>query len=301
MVLWRSSRRSNRARRVGRTRCDWERSGTVTEVMPAPRQARRCSPVPTARRPSRAHTPRRQLIGGAPKHDASPVHERHLGAGGPDVFDEVRAHDHRGRLAQLAQHRPELHPLFGVEPGGGLVQQQQLRVVDDGLGDPHPAQHPTREGAQLGLGPFPELDPLHGGSHCSGYPSGGHLLQEREVLDELHDRKPRVIAQVLRQVAQSAADLPTLAVVRRVAAQQLQASRGRLQHGGHHPQQRSLASPVRAEEPEHPGTDLQVDSGHRLGTAELSRQMVDVDVHDAPLGTRVTRITTAAQPAAKIR
>ena len=72
MVLWRSSRRSNRARRVGLTRSDCERSGSVTEVMPALPQARRCSRVPTASRPEPWPAPRAVSSSGVPRNTMCP-------------------------------------------------------------------------------------------------------------------------------------------------------------------------------------------------------------------------------------
>ena len=39
------------------------------------------------------------------------------------------------------------HPLFGVQPGGGLVQNQQLGVPQQGLGDAQPLPHPPGEAA----------------------------------------------------------------------------------------------------------------------------------------------------------
>ena len=73
-----------------------------------------------------------------------------------------------------------------------------------------------------------------------------HLLEQREVLDELGHGEPRVVAEVLRQVAEPAADLPPLRVGAGITVEQPQPARGRRDHRGQHPQQRGLARAVRA-------------------------------------------------------
>jgi len=84
--------------------------------------------------------------------DLAPVHQRDLGAGRADVLDQVGGYDHGGPPAQVPEQGTEVHPLLGVEPGRRLVQQQQFGLVDDGLRDADPAQHPAGQGTQLGPG-----------------------------------------------------------------------------------------------------------------------------------------------------
>jgi hypothetical protein len=224
----------------------------------------------------------------AVEDDLALVHERDLRAGGPDVLDEVGGHDHGGSLAELAEQGAEVDPLLRVEPGGRLVEQQQFGLVDDGLRDAHPAEHPAGQGAQLRLGLATQVDPLDRGRHRGRYPGGRHLLQQREILHELRHREARVVAEVLRQVPEPAAHLAPGAVNTRVPAEQPQPAGGRRDHGGHHAQQRGLARSVRAEQAEYPGTSLQAHPGHGLIPAEPPGQIGDLDVHHrVPLGIRV--------------
>src|SRR4029453_1721047 len=59
------------------------------------------------------------------------------------------------------------------------------------------------------------------------HPRRWQLLQQREVLHELHHREARVVAQVLRQVAEPASDLPPRAINAGIRGEQPTPARGR--------------------------------------------------------------------------
>src|SRR4029450_3763382 len=156
----------------------------------------------------------------------------------------------------------------------------------------------------LRLGLVAQAHLLDRRGHRVLHPRWWQLLQQREVLHELHHREARVVAQVLRQVAEPAADLLSRAVVTWIAAEQPQPARARRDHRGQHPQQGRLARPVRAQQPEHPRPGRQGHPGHRLGPAEPPGQLSDLNVHgvhEVPLGIRVAYTTIAPQPAANAR
>jgi hypothetical protein len=213
----------------------------------------------------------------------------------------VRADDHGGPPAEIAQQAAERHPLLGVQAGGRLVQQQQFRFVHDRLRDADPAQHPAGQRAQLGPGLVPQAHVLDRGGHRARHPPGRHVLEQREVLDEVRDREARVVAESLRQVAEPASDLPPRPVLAGIAVQQPQLAAGRRDHRGHHPQQRGLARAVGPQQPEHSRPGLQAHPRHGLGPAELPGQVRDVDVHVVPLGIRVAYHMMAQQQAANAR
>ena len=48
-------------------------------------------------------------------------------------------------LGKLGGQIAEAHPLAGVQSAGGLVQNQDLRVIQKRLGDPHPPPHSAGE------------------------------------------------------------------------------------------------------------------------------------------------------------
>jgi hypothetical protein len=184
-----------------------------------------------------ALSPGGQFTGRAAEHDLARGHQRHLGARGTDVLDQVGGHDHGRVLAKIADQRAERDPLLGVEAGRRLIQQQQVRVVHDRLRDAHPAQHAARQRAQPGLGPGAEVDPFDGRGHCRRHPVRGHLLEQREVLDELGHGERRVIAEVLRQVAEPAPDLRARGRLAGIPVEQSHPARRRRQHGGEHAEQ----------------------------------------------------------------
>ena len=111
-------------------------------------------------------------------------------------------------VAQAGDQLAEAHPLLGVQPGGRLVQQQQLGVGHDRLGDPDPPAHPARQGADLAAGQVLQLD--RGQGRADPPVAVGRvvqLLEDGQVVDELEHREPRVEAEVLGEVAEPAADL----------------------------------------------------------------------------------------------
>ena len=63
-------------------------------------------------------------------HDPAAGDDRHVRAEVGDVFDDVRREDHDHVLADLGQQVEEAVALLGVEAGGRLVDDDQLRLAD---------------------------------------------------------------------------------------------------------------------------------------------------------------------------
>ena len=72
-----------------------------------------------------------------------------LPGNGLNIGDDVGGQDHDAVSGQSVDQVPKPHPLPGVQSGGGLVQQQQLRVGEHGNGNAHPLAHAAGEGFQL--------------------------------------------------------------------------------------------------------------------------------------------------------
>ena len=53
------------------------------------------------------------------------------------LFQNVGGYDHQLVLAELVDEAPDLVLLIGIEAVGGLVQDQHLRIVDQGLSEAH--------------------------------------------------------------------------------------------------------------------------------------------------------------------
>ena len=88
------------------------------------------------------------LVGPALEQHAALVQDRHARAQVGDVLDDVGREDHDHLLADLGQQVVEAVALAGVEAGGGLVHDQQLRIADQGLGDAEALAHAAREARQ---------------------------------------------------------------------------------------------------------------------------------------------------------
>ena len=110
--------------------------------------------------------------------------------------------------AQPAEDPPEPDPLLGVQPDRGLVHNEELRVGEDGLGDPEPTHHASREGARSLMAHVGEphilkglIDPV--------LPCAGPVqpTEPRAVIQELGGRELRIGTEMLGQVTQAPADL----------------------------------------------------------------------------------------------
>ena len=58
-------------------------------------------------------------------------------AGGLDLGQDVRREQHRVLAAELADERADLADLVGIEPGGRLVENENGRLRDERIGEPH--------------------------------------------------------------------------------------------------------------------------------------------------------------------
>ena len=70
-----------------------------------------------------------------------------------DVLDDVGGEDHRPvARGEADQQIAEADALFGVEARGGLVDDEDLGIVDQRLRDPHPPFHAAGETLDLPVG-----------------------------------------------------------------------------------------------------------------------------------------------------
>src|SRR5262245_52927280 len=61
----------------------------------------------------------------------------------------MRAEEHsRAAVAQTENERPDVAPTEGIQTRHRLVEDHQLRIVEQRLGDAHPLQHALREFSQ---------------------------------------------------------------------------------------------------------------------------------------------------------
>jgi len=77
--------------------------------------------------------PGAQLVGRAVRHQLAAADDEHAAAGGLDFRQDVAGQDDRPFLANLFDEIPDLGDLVWVEAARGLVQNQDVRVVQHGL------------------------------------------------------------------------------------------------------------------------------------------------------------------------
>ena len=76
----------------------------------------------------------------------------HVPAGLAELLHDVGGEDHHPVAGQVNQQVAEADALLRVQPGGRLVHDQDAGVVDQGLGDAHPALHAPGEALELAVG-----------------------------------------------------------------------------------------------------------------------------------------------------
>nr|BFF24014.1 hypothetical protein GCM10025732_19790 [Glycomyces mayteni] len=179
-------------------------------------------------------------------------------------------------MLELEEALPDEVAGLGVEAGGGLVEDDQFGVVDEGARDGEAALHAAGEVGDLVLGAGGEL---HEVEEFGGLGAGG-LLPDAEVpgVDDevLEDGEHVVEGVVLGDDAEAGADGGAFGV--RVAAEDLQGAAGGLRDAADHPHGGGLPGPVGAEEAERlPAADGEVDAAHGLVLAVALPQVGGAD------------------------
>ena len=163
--------------------------------------------------------------------------------------------------AQLAKELAQLDPGARVQPGGGLVEQQDLRIVDERVGEAQPLLHAARQRLDVVVALVAEVDELEQvGDHPPPprRPDAVAAREEVQVFPHLH---VVVDAERVRHEPEDAPDL--VRVPGDGHAGDLGLARRRQQQRRQDPQRRRLAGAVGPDETE----DLallhrQVDAGH---------------------------------------
>ena len=75
-----------------------------------------------------------------------------------DVLGLVGGQDHGAALADPGHQVAEPQPLLGVETRRRLVEDEQLGVAEQRLGDAHPAAHAAGQGADPAAGDVGQAD-----------------------------------------------------------------------------------------------------------------------------------------------
>jgi len=161
-------------------------------------------------------------------------------------------------LADLRQQVEEAAALLRVEPGGGLVDDDEPRIAQQGLRDAEALPHAAREPAELLLALVPEVHPLKQRlDHRLALAPSGDALEHREVIEQRQGAQVRIDPEVLREVAQHLPQ-PVL-VAQHVDLPQPDAALVRVLQRGDGAHERGLARPIGPQQPEHARRNRQVD------------------------------------------
>jgi hypothetical protein len=167
--------------------------------------------------------------------------------------DDVGGQDHGLVFADVGQQVVEAHALLRVEAGGRFVDDDQFRVAQQRLGDAEALAHAARETAQALVAHFEQIGLLQQAIDHFAAAAVAQAFEHGKVVEQFVSGHFRVDAEILRQVAQQAADLVFFIEHVKVAEED-RAGIAFLQ-GGNGAHQRRFAGAVGAEQAEHPGRD----------------------------------------------
>src|SRR5439155_1323239 len=229
-----------------------------------PKEAARRRKLMTSSRPRwmprRAPPPRRPRAGGRGQGDGlSGTDHGETGTEDRDVFHDVRGEKHDAIDGELGEEPVEPEALFRIQPRRRLVHDDETRIPRQGLRDAEPLAHPPGVALQRALGGERKVHALEKLRH-EALPAlrGMNALQGEQVVEHRVAVQVRIEPELLREIAEPRPQRfraleDVLAVQRGRARRGFQETGEDLHEGG-------LPRPVRAEEAEHAGGDVQVDA-----------------------------------------
>ena len=148
----------------------------------------------------------------------------------------------------IAQVGPQLHAQGHVDAGGGLVEDEQSRAVHQRAGDQQPPAHPARQPVRLGLTPRSEIEDAKQFSRAGPRVSLAHAEVAAVIDQHLLRGEESVEMNVLRSEAKLQAGV--VVVGDHVVTEGEDPPARRADQAAGHPDERALARPVGAQQPE---------------------------------------------------
>ncbi len=149
-------------------------------------------------------------------------------------------------LTQLADEVARLPDLAGVEPVGRLVEDEEFRLVDEGVGESHALAVAFREGADDLALDGGEAAGIHRLVHRGLRLAVDEPLEPGAEAEVFPDAQVGIERHVFRHVADAPTDLDGVLVD--VVSRHRRGALGRGEEAGEHAQGRALARAVRPEE-----------------------------------------------------
>ena len=178
------------------------------------------------------------------------MNDGHVAAQVADVGDDVRGENDDDVLADGAEQIVEAHALFGVEAGGGLVDDDEPRIAQQRLRDAEALLHAAGIAAQRLVAMVPQVGlPQQGVDHIAPLLGVLDALQRCEVRQQRFGRDLRIQPELLRQIAEQLADFVFLP--QHVDAVEARGAAVGLLQRGQRAHERGLAGAVGAEQSEH--------------------------------------------------
>ena len=147
-------------------------------------------------------------IGGRPELDSAVGQHRHPRAEIGDVVDDMGRQDDDDIVADLGQQVEEAVALLRVEAGGRLVDDDQLWIADQRLGDAETLAHAAGEACDRLVADSPEVGLVEQRlDHCLAVGLARDSLEDGDLVEHRVGGDARIDAEILRQIAQPLAQL----------------------------------------------------------------------------------------------
>src|SRR6185295_724623 len=225
---------------------------------------------------------RGQVVGGVDRDDPALVDDDDALTGLRDLGQNVRAENDRVIAGELLDQLAGLDDLFRVEAGRRLVEDEDVRVVDERLREPHALPVAFRQLAAQAIRHVVDARPLHHRLYALAPLTARHAFDSGDELEILEDAHVGVERRRLGQVPRPAFGLDRL--VEDVEAGDNGFALGRRHVAGQYPHRRRLAGAVRAEEAEDLAPlDAEADVLDGGYAAITFREVLDLDHGRSPI------------------
>ena len=207
--------------------------------------------------------------------------EGDISGGGFHVGNDVSGENHDAFAGKVRKQVAEADAFFGIEPGGRFVDDEQLRIVEQGLGDADTLLHSPGEPAQRALADVGEVNQVEQFVNAA---LGGRRIQAfdcGQVLQELDRIQVGVNAEILRQIAEDGAH--GIRVYGQVDVVPCDLARSGASDGGEDAHQCGLAGPVWTQQAQYAGSEFEAEvaQGKNI-VAVLLADVVDDQLQELP-------------------